>query len=100
MLSRYTPQFDPTQRSFLAWSAKRPQAFLRPYERRPRICFRFPWPLKSTATGLTRTRGRFDCLYALREEHQRLKRIKRMVQMVVPPVDSSRIRIDPAELRR
>ena len=31
---------------------------------------------KSIATGLTRTRGRFDYLYALREEHQRIERIR------------------------
>ena len=54
---------------------------------------------KSTATGLTLTRGRFDCLYALREEHQRIQRIKRIEQMVLPSVDSSRIRINPAEPR-
>ena len=31
---------------------------------------------KSIATGLRRTRGHFDCLSTLREEHQRITRIK------------------------
>src|SRR5215217_8076438 len=39
-----------TRRSFLAWNAKRPQASLRPYERRPRGLI-FPWPFKKLGHG-------------------------------------------------
>jgi hypothetical protein len=30
------------------------------------------------ATGLVRTRGRFDYLYALREEHQQIRQVIRI----------------------